>query len=91
MIVPAISTTGGGFNQGVLPNGNPFSFQPSIFGGNSVSWQGLNDLSARPNATGPNGNASLSLLTQAQQTIVLNTAGRPDQPREPIRLLAVRQ
>ena len=78
VIVPALTTTGnnGLVQQGVLANGNTFNFQPSVFGGNSVSWQGLNDLSARPNSTGPNGNASsLSLLSQANQTIILNSLG----------------
>jgi prepilin-type N-terminal cleavage/methylation domain-containing protein len=50
-------------------------FQPSIFNGTLVSWQGVNDLSARPSATGPNQNVSPSLGTQAQQTIRLNTLG----------------
>ena len=57
------------------PSGNPFQFQPSALGGNYVSWQGVNDLSARPAATGPNSNASSTALGQAQQTIVLNTLG----------------
>ncbi len=81
-IVPVSTTLGanGVLQQGVLPNGNTFTFQPSIFGTN-VSWQGLNDLSARPNGTGPNTNilsqmnATQSLISQAQQTIVLNTLG----------------
>ena len=68
---PAISNTG-------VP------FTPSQFGGNvQTSWQGVNDLSARPNGTGPNSNSApdgnkpvaLTLGTQALQTIVLNTLG----------------
>jgi len=53
-------------NTGYDLNGNAFAFQPSIFG-MSVSWQGVNDLSARPSARGsghPNG-----------PTVVLNTLG----------------
>ena len=41
-----------------------------------MSWQGVNDLSARPAATGPNANSvSIARRPQAQQTIVLNTLG----------------
>jgi type II secretory pathway pseudopilin PulG len=79
VIVPAISYGNGSatYNQGVLPtangNGSQFALRSSF--GTGVSWQGLNDLSARPNATGPNGNASQTLMSQASQTIVLNSLG----------------
>jgi prepilin-type N-terminal cleavage/methylation domain-containing protein len=53
--------------------GTTFSFQPSALNGNTVSWQGVNDLSARPNGTGPNSNAAPSQLAVAQQTIMLNS------------------
>ena len=41
----------------------------------AVSWQGVNDLSARPSGTGPNSNLVLTTGVQAQQTIILNTLG----------------
>jgi type II secretory pathway component PulJ len=73
-IVPTISTPNFP-NLGYLPNGNTFNFQPGIFGGLSVSWQGVNDLSARPAATGPNMNSNPNPQTQASQVIILNTLG----------------
>ena len=57
------------------------TFTPGIFAGNAVSWQGVNDLSAHPAASGPSTTALASLPkaqqegTQASQTIVLNTLG----------------
>jgi prepilin-type N-terminal cleavage/methylation domain-containing protein len=66
--------------QAVVPTvgntvfGNSFtSFQPTILG-QTVSWLGVNDLSAHPAPTGPNAN-STTALSQAQSTIVLNTLG----------------
>jgi type II secretory pathway pseudopilin PulG len=52
-------------------------FQTAILGPtNNVSWQGVNDLSARPAPTGPNlNNISVGTTAQAQQTILLNTLG----------------
>jgi hypothetical protein len=52
-------------------------FSSSVFGTPSpqVSWQGVNDISARPNSTGPNSNLNLPAFVRAQQTIVLNTLG----------------
>jgi type II secretory pathway pseudopilin PulG len=51
------------------------NFSSSTLGSNMVSWQGVNDLSARPNGTGPNTSLPLTALQQAQQGIVLNTLG----------------
>src|SRR5262249_14390629 len=64
-IVPALSNANVGNNTGYLPNGNPFPFTPDALGGAQVSWQGVNDLSARPAAAGVPGN----------NPIVLNTLG----------------
>ena len=57
-------------------NGKPqqFSFTPTAFSGSAVSWQGVNDLSARPSATGPSPSAGTT-AQQASQTIQLNTLG----------------
>jgi prepilin-type N-terminal cleavage/methylation domain-containing protein len=70
---PAIVPTVG--NQAFLPsnNGTGASFTPTGLGGVAVSWQGVNDLSAHPQTTGPNTNASKLASTFASQTIVLNT------------------
>jgi prepilin-type N-terminal cleavage/methylation domain-containing protein len=52
------------------------TFSPSLMGGTALSWQGVNDLSARPAATGPSNSPSTpTALAQAAQTIVLNTLG----------------
>ena len=71
-ITPTVSH-GNLANVAYLPTGGTFNFQPPIFGSQSVSWQGVNDLSAHPSPSGPVSGASL--LTQAQGTIVLNTLG----------------
>ncbi len=64
------------YNVGYDTSGTAHTFQPSIFGGGTaVSWQGVNDLSARPNATGPNFNAGSTAQDIAQGAIVLNTLG----------------
>ncbi len=68
-------TNGGYFlnaNGGMSRN----AFAPASLGLANVSWQGVNDLSARPAATGPNVQALANLpINQASQTIVLNTLG----------------
>jgi len=71
-IVPTINNAG--FFAG---NGTGAAFTPLALGGTiPVSWQGMNDISARPAAIGPNFNAvTVGSLAQAQQTIVLNTLG----------------
>jgi prepilin-type N-terminal cleavage/methylation domain-containing protein len=68
-IVPAIG------NVPYSANGAPSgSFTPSALGA-TVSWQGVNDLSARPAATGPNSTGTVSFVSQASQGIILNTLG----------------
>ncbi len=54
-------------------NGNPypFNFTPAGLGGYQVSWQGVNDLSARPASSG--GSASGGLLNY--NAVILNTLG----------------
>lgn len=47
----------------------PFGFFPAALGGVKVSWQGVNDLSARPAARG------LPTLNGANNSVVLNTLG----------------
>lgn len=78
-ITPAlsyISGTGTVSNSVYLANGMTTTFTPATLGGNQVSWQGMNDLSARPAATGPNGNVvSIPSAAQAQQAIILNSLG----------------
>ena len=71
-IVPTVG------NQGFLPsppynaNGSPFT--PGSLGGSvPVSWQGVNDFSAHPAATGPNTTVSVAATAFAAQTVVLNT------------------
>jgi prepilin-type N-terminal cleavage/methylation domain-containing protein len=61
-------------NTAVTLNNTTVTFQPTILG-QQVSWLGVNDLSARPAATGPNTNTASAPLAQAQNTIVLNTLG----------------
>ncbi len=75
-IVPALN------NLGYNPAGGTYNFLSSYLANGSIlSWQGVNDLSARPAATGPNMVAINQLpaaqqgLTQARQTIVLNSLG----------------
>jgi prepilin-type N-terminal cleavage/methylation domain-containing protein len=78
-IAPAVA------NLAVLPlsvpnGGTIYPFQPTVLGGPnvngpSVSWQGVNDLSAHPAPSGPNINTAQSAFSQAQTTIVLNTLG----------------
>jgi prepilin-type N-terminal cleavage/methylation domain-containing protein len=46
-------------------------FKPTALGGLATSWQGVNDLSARPASTGPN----LSIANTFPAPIVLNTLG----------------
>jgi prepilin-type N-terminal cleavage/methylation domain-containing protein len=69
---PAIVPTVG--NLAFLPSnaGTGVNFQPTGLGGVSVSWQGVNDLSAHPATTGPN-SATVTPSVLAAQTIVLNT------------------
>ena len=67
--VPVLACSGGG------PSGN---FTPNALGGVTVSWQGVNDISAHPASTGPagaNSNATPSAIQFAGQTVVLNTLG----------------
>lgn len=47
------------------------TFQPQVFGGQFVSWQGVNDLSARPTGTG----ATTTTPPTANNAITLNTLG----------------
>ena len=71
-ITPTMSS-GNLYNIAYVPTGGTFNFQPPIFGSQSVSWQGVNDLSAHPAPSGP---ISTALpLSKAQGTIVLNTLG----------------
>ena len=63
------------------PGNLPFS-RPTALGGNPVSWQGVNDLSAHPASSG---------AAVQQQLGHPEHPGRPDQPREPVRLSAVLQ
>ncbi|MGP0070207.1 MAG: Tfp pilus assembly protein FimT/FimU [Isosphaeraceae bacterium] len=76
-IVPMIANTA--YSQIDLSNANISTFMPAQFGGIngniSVSWQGVNDLSAHPAPTGPNANAIPTHQAQALSTIVLNTLG----------------
>jgi prepilin-type N-terminal cleavage/methylation domain-containing protein len=74
-IVPAVGNVPYGALN--LPGANSFSPQTSPFsGGQVLSWQGVNDLSARPAGTGPNStNAGITLASQAAQGIILNTLG----------------
>jgi hypothetical protein len=81
-ITAAISNQAYLYNVQNTPPSAPISntsvpFTPSLFhGGVQVSWQGVNDLSARPAASGPNSNSgNLTNGSQALQTIVLNTLG----------------
>ena len=80
-ITPGLSytSTTGPVNNVPYPSGGTLtSFSSASLGGtaNPVSWQGLNDLSARPATTGPNTNSvTVPSAAQAQQTIVLNTLG----------------
>lgn len=66
-------------NVGFIANGTATPTQiflaPGALGGVSVSWQGVNDLSAHPAATGPNSNLNASAAAYAAQTVVLNTLG----------------
>jgi prepilin-type N-terminal cleavage/methylation domain-containing protein len=86
-IVPALSA-GAAPNTGFLINGatpgistptSTLQFSPSALG--VVSWQGVNDLSARPAASGPSTHILGTLPagqqegSQASQTIILNTLG----------------
>jgi hypothetical protein len=73
-IVPTLNNTGYFYDATGQPT-VATAFQPGGLGGATVSWQGVNDLSARPNATGPNSNLGLSAGQQAAQTIILNTLG----------------
>jgi type II secretory pathway component PulJ len=78
-IIPALGNTGYLWipNNPAPTLATPFTFP----GGATVSWQGVNDLSARPAPTGPDANVINNLPAaqragaQAQQTIVLNTLG----------------
>jgi prepilin-type N-terminal cleavage/methylation domain-containing protein len=52
------------------------TFAPGSLATNAVSWQGVNDLSARPATTGPNISAAANAFAAfAPQTIKLNTLG----------------
>jgi hypothetical protein len=73
-IVPAIGNVPYASNGASLPNGNTFS-SPALGATTPLSWQGVNDISARPAASGPNVNLSPTAAFQASQTIVLNTLG----------------
>ena len=80
-IVPTFNNTGYFVDAGgnlTITN----TLTPAGLGGFQVSWQGANDLSARPDGTGPNINVLTGLKpattqagSQAQQTIILNTLG----------------
>ena len=61
-----------------------------------MSWQGVNDLSARPAATGPSTTALAQSTAnqagiQASQTIVLNTLGDLTNRENSLRIFPVRQ
>ncbi len=69
-IVPSVG------NQGYLPSnaGAGANFTPGALGGVvPVSWQGVNDFSAHPAATGPNTNVSATASAFAAQTVMLNS------------------
>jgi hypothetical protein len=79
-IMPAINNVGYYVNAAGTPT--PLAFTPTFLGALPVSWQGVNDLSARPAAVGPNTNVvtagagnTAGDLTQAQQGLILNTLG----------------
>ncbi len=60
-IVQAANNTANSQPVGYDANGNPITaFVPTAFGGLPVSWQAVNDLSARPAATGPNTQRAIS-------------------------------
>jgi len=73
-IVPAIGNVPYAPNGSLTPISNTFS-SAALGSTTPLSWQGVNDLSARPAASGPNANLSPTPAYQASQTIVLNTLG----------------
>ncbi len=83
-IVPAIN------NTGVFANGTTVTFAPVALNGNTVSWQGVNDVSARPAAVGPDSNLNPTPGDPGGPGAHPQYPGRSHESREPVCLAAIR-